>query len=101
MGIVCAVVVRNLRSAEKLNMIDFQAVCSSDVLLCERLADGPGVLGQLIDIFDGQYFSVLFYEVEPIAAPRDVSIYLAMPGHVDRNRNTSSKTGDVFDGDFA
>ncbi|MNT08118.1 hypothetical protein D3C72_1428500 [compost metagenome] len=72
-------------------MIDDGAVGASDARRLQGVADGPGVMGQRVDVvrrnalqgLDHALAAFLVDKKEPISAPGDVTDYFAVAGHVN------------------
>lgn len=94
---VAAIGAREGGRAEDFDVIDVAVVFSGDAVSFEGLADFPGVISQLVEVFEFDGAGVIGGEKEPITAPGDISGDLAVTGNLQGDLGCMAITGDVID----
>jgi hypothetical protein len=78
-------------------VIDLLSILARYSLAHERLANGPGELGQCFEIVERQYKRVIFDEKEPIATPGNVAGHWPKSRHVDGHISSQPVTRNICD----
>ena len=87
--------------AYDLDVVDFPAVRTGDGMSFEGAANTPAEGGQFSEIGDMKIARAIFREIEPVAAPGNISRYRTESLNMDTYVLTKSVAGDVLKRDFA
>lgn len=87
------------RRSEDLDVVDMLVVGPGDVLFFKSLSNGPSEGGELLDVFEADFGTLVGDEEEPVASPGNVASDGAVACHFDRAIGGVTVGGDVLDGD--
>src|SRR5262249_10353313 len=91
--------VRRARRAAQFDMVDLGAVGAGNVGSRQGITHGPGDVGKPFHVIEQEALTVIFHQIEPVAAPGNVPLDLAKFGHIDSYVLRVSVACNIVDGD--
>lgn len=87
-----------LGGSEALDVVNFSAVFSGDILSVQGVANGLGEFGESGNVLRFDFRTLIGDEEKPIASPGDVAVDRAVAGDIDRDVFSEAIGRNVFDG---
>lgn len=81
-------------------MVNLSAIGASDAIAIECLPDSPRVIGEPIEIGEGELEWKIVSQEKPIATPSDVARDFSETFQFDRDASSRAVAGDIENGDF-